>query len=182
MQIGHSLKSLFNVTQRHISGQMAEMTQFRHDINVSERANLCAIDEISVALDAALAQERERAEQEKARFTTDMVALIDALIEGQQSRWSTAVEQTRQGLATSQNKVQAGYQLVSRGLDTWAERETSFSKEILGNKDEVKKSIVDAAKVLSTLASTLNLYRLLTNVAILFKKAHDASMLRRSNS
>ena len=182
MQIGHSLKSLFNVTQRHISGQMAEMTQFRQDINVSERTNLSALDEVSVALDAALAQERERAEQEKAKFTTEIVALIDALVEGQQTRWSTAVHQTREGLAISQNNVQAGYRLVSRGLDTWAERETSFSKEILGNKDEVKKSIVDAAKVISVLASTLNTYRLLTSVAIRFKKAHDASMLRRLNS
>jgi hypothetical protein len=129
---------------------MAEMTQFRNDVNVSEKSNLSAIADVTAVLETALNQERKKAEQEKVKFTTEIVALIEALVDGQQTRWSTAVEQTRKDLVTSQSKVQSGYQLVSKGLDQWAERETTFSKEILGNKEEVKKSIVDAAKVLNS--------------------------------
>lgn len=143
---------------------MAEMTQFRNDVNVSEKVNLSAMADISGVLGAALNQERETAEQEKIKFTSEIVALINALVDGQQSRWSNAVEQTRKDLTTSQNKVQSGYQLVSKGLDQWADRETTFSKEILGNKEEVKKSIVDAAKVPRRLFVKLTENRLLSNV------------------
>jgi hypothetical protein len=100
-----------------------------------------------MALETALAQEREKAEQERAKLTGEIVSLISMMVEGQQARWSSTVDNARQDLAASQNRVQGGYQLVSKGLDSWAEREGSFSKKILVNKEEVKKSIVDAAKV-----------------------------------
>jgi hypothetical protein len=160
---------------------MAEMTQFRSDVNASEKINLSAMSDISGVLGAALNRERETAEQEKIKFTNEIVTLINALVDGQQSRWSTAVEQTQKDLATSQNKVQSGYQLVSKGLDQWAERETTFSKEILGNKEEVKKSIVDAAKVPQLLFNRLTINRLRSNVVRRFKPALDESMLKRSN-
>jgi hypothetical protein len=160
---------------------MAEMTQFRNDVNVSEKTNLSAIADVTAVLETALNQERKKAEQEKVKFTTEIVALIEALVDGQQTRWSTAVEQTRKDLVTSQSKVQSGYQLVSKGLDQWAERETTFSKEILGNKEEVKKSIVDAAKVRRLLFQRLTLNRLLSNAVQRSKRALDESMLKRSN-
>jgi hypothetical protein len=126
---------------------MAEMTQFRQEIAASEKTNVAAIGEVSVALETALAQEREKAEQERAKLAGEIVSLISNMVEGQQARWSSTVDNARQDLAASQNRVQGGYQLVSKGLDSWAEREGTFSKKILVNKEEVKKSIVDAAKV-----------------------------------
>jgi hypothetical protein len=160
---------------------MAEMTQFRSDVNASEKINLSAMADISGVLGAALNKERETAEQEKIKFTNEIVTLINALVDGQQGRWSNAVEQTQKDLSTSQNKVQSGYQLVSKGLDQWAERETTFSKEILGNKEEVKKSIVDAAKVPRLLFQRLTVNRLRSNVVRRFKRALDESMPKRSN-
>jgi hypothetical protein len=160
---------------------MAEMNQFRNDINVTEKTNLSAMADVSAILGAALNQERQTAEQEKLKFTSQIVALINALVDGQQNRWSNAVEQTQKGLITSQDKVQSGYQLVSKGLDQWAERETTFSKEILGNKEEVKKSIVDAAKVPQLLIQRLTVNRLRSNAVQRSKRALDESMLKRSN-
>jgi len=147
LQIGHSLKSLFDSTQRHLSGQMAEMTQFRQEVSVSERANVAGIAEISTALDAALSQERDKAEQERTKLADEVTSLIYAMVETQQSRWLSVVEHAKQDLASSQTRIQNNYSFVSKGLDGWAERESVFSKKLLGNKDEVKKSIVDAAKV-----------------------------------
>jgi hypothetical protein len=126
---------------------MAEMSQFRQEISASEKANLSALGDISGALELALAQEREKAEQERNKLTTEVVSLISAMVEAQQGRWSTAVDSARQDLAASQGRVQGGFQTVSKGLDSWAEREGIFSKKLLSNKDEVKKSIVEAAKV-----------------------------------
>jgi kinesin family member 11 len=126
---------------------MAEMSQFRQEISASEKANLSALGDISGALELALAQEREKAEQERNKLTAEVVSLISAMVEAQQGRWSTAVDSARQDLAASQNRVQGGFQTVSKGLDSWAEREGIFSKKLLSNKDEVKKSIVEAAKV-----------------------------------
>jgi kinesin family member 11 len=126
---------------------MAEMTQFRQEISASEKGNVAAIGEISTALEIALAQEREKAEQERAKLADEIVSLITNMVEGQQARWSSTVDGARTDLAASQSRVQGGYQVVSKGLDTWAEREGIFSKTMLSNKEEVKKSIVDAAKV-----------------------------------
>jgi hypothetical protein len=133
---------------------MAEMGQFRQEISASEKANLSALGDISGALELALAQEREKAEQERNKLTTEVVSLITAMVEAQQGRWSTAVDSARQDLAASKGRVQGGFQTVSKGLDSWAEREGIFSKKLLSNKDEVKKSIVEAAKV-SDLANLL---------------------------
>jgi kinesin family member 11 len=141
------LKSVFDSTQRHLTGQMAEMVQFRQEISANERANVSSIGEISSALENTVLQEREKAEQERKKLASEVVSLISAVLEGQHSRWSNAVEHARQDLSASQNRVQNGFQLVSNGLDGWAEREGTFSKRLLGNKDEVKKSIVEASKV-----------------------------------
>ena len=40
---------------------MAEMNQFRQEISASEKASVSDIGDISTALEAALAQEREKA-------------------------------------------------------------------------------------------------------------------------
>jgi hypothetical protein len=129
---------------------MAEMTQFRQEISATERANVSTIGEISNALENALLQEREKAEQERNKLANEVVSLISAVLEGQHSRWCNAVEHARQDLTASQSRVQSGYQLVSKGLDGWADRESTFSRKLLGNKDEVKKSIVEASKVYIT--------------------------------
>jgi len=126
---------------------MAEMTQFRQEISAAEKANVSAIGDISTALDLALAQEREKANQERAKVLDEVVSLITTMVEGQHARWSNTVESARHDLAASQNRVQNGFQTVSKGLDGWSEREGVFSKKMLSNKDEIKKSIVDAAKV-----------------------------------
>jgi len=147
LQIGHSLKSVFDSTQRHLTGQMAEMTQFRQEISANERANISSIGEISTVLENALLQEREKAEQERNKLANEIVSLVTTVLEGQHSRWSNTVEHARQDLSASQNRVQNGFQLVSKGLDGWSEREITFSKRLLGQKDEVKKSIVEASKV-----------------------------------
>ena len=126
---------------------MAEMTQFRQEISATEKANISTIEEISNALESALLREREKAEQERKKLANEVVSLISAVLESQHSRWSNAVEHARQDLTGSQSRVQDGYQLVSKGLDGWAEREITFSKKLSGNKDEVKKSIIEASKV-----------------------------------
>jgi hypothetical protein len=126
---------------------MAEMTQFRQEIAASEKGNVAALGVISTALETALVLEREQAEEERMKLTDEIVSLVSTMIEGQQARWSSTVDHVRTDLASSQNRVQGGYQLVSKGLDTWAEREGVFSKTMLVNKDDVKKSIVEAAKV-----------------------------------
>ncbi len=126
---------------------MAEMSQFRQDISASEKANISAIGDISTALETALAQEREKAEQERNKLTAEVISLINAMVDAQHGRWSTAVGNAKQDLSASQSRVQGGFQLVSKGLDNWAEREGVFSKTLLGNKEEVKKSIQVASKV-----------------------------------
>jgi kinesin family member 11 len=136
---------------------MAEMTQFRQEVAASEKANVSALGDLSTALEAALVLEREKAEQERNKLTTEVVALISAVLEGQHARWSDTVDHARQELSASQNRVQSGYQMVSKGWDSWADREGIFSKKLLGNKEEVKKSIVEAAKVYYSLVSLLNL-------------------------
>lgn len=136
---------------------MAEMTQFRQEVATSEKANVSALGDLSAALEAALAHEREKAEQERNKLTTEVVALISAVLEGQHARWADTVDHARQELSASQNCVQSGYQMVLKGWDSWADREGMFSKKLLGNKDEVKKSIVEAAKVYYSLVSLLNL-------------------------
>ena len=123
------------------------MTQFRQEISASEKANVSAIGDISMALEAALAQEREKAEQERNKLTAEVVSLINIMVEAQHGRWSTAVGNAKQDLSASQSRVQGGFQFVSKGLDKWTEREGAFSKSLLGNKDEVKKSIQQASKV-----------------------------------
>jgi hypothetical protein len=130
---------------------MAEMTQFRQEVSASEKANISAMGDISAALETTLAQEREKAEQERNKLTTELISLISAMVEAQQTRWSNAVENARQDLVASQGRVQGGYQIVSKGLDDWADREGAFSKKLLNNKEEVKKSIVEASKVIYSL-------------------------------
>jgi hypothetical protein len=158
---------------------MAEMTQFRQEISATERANVSTIGEISNALENALLQEREKAEQERNKLANEVVSLISAVLEGQHSRWSSAVEHARQDLSASQSRVQNGYQLVSKGLDGWADRESTFSKRLLGNKDEVKKSIVEASKVLHHFRFPN--CRLLIKAVLQFKKVQDGFMRRLSN-
>lgn len=126
---------------------MAEMNQFRQEISASEKASVSAIGDISTALEAALAQEREKAEQERNKLTAEVVSLINAMVEAQHGRWSTAVDNAKHDLSASQNRVQGGFQLVSSGLDKWTEREGAFSKTMLGSKDEVKRTIQHASKV-----------------------------------
>jgi len=126
---------------------MAEMTQFRQDLTLTEKANVSAIGDVSAALEMVLSQEREKAEQERNKVTAEVINLINTLVEGQHSRWSNAVDNARQDLSASQSRVQGGYQTVSKGLDGWAEREGVFAKKLRENKDEVKKSIVEASKV-----------------------------------
>ena len=123
------------------------MNQFRQEISASESANVSAIGDISVALEAALVQEREKAEHERNKLAAEIVSLINAMVEAQHGRWSTAVGNAKRDLSASQSRVQGGFQLVSKGLDKWSEREGAFSKTLLGNKDEVKKSIQQASKV-----------------------------------
>ena len=170
---------MFDTTQRHLSGQMAEMTQFRQEISASEKANVSALGDLSTALEAALAQEREKAEQERNKLTAEVAALISAVLEGQHARWADTVGHARQELCASQNRVQGGYQLVSKGWDSWADREGTFSKKLLGSKDEVKKSIVEASKVLHFLHRAYN--RLLISVVLLFRRVQDGFMHRLSN-
>jgi kinesin family member 11 len=158
---------------------MAEMNQFRQDISASEKANVTAIGDISTALEMALAQEREKAEQERNKLTAEVVSLINAMVDAQHGRWSTAVVNAKQDLSTSQSRVQGGFQLVSKSLDNWAEREGAFSKTLLSNKDEVKKSIQLASKV-----QHCGIYltiRLLISAELQSKTVPDEFMLKLSS-
>lgn len=153
---------------------MAEMTQFRQEISASEKANFSAIGDISVALEVALAQEREKAEHERTKLTAEVVSLINAMVEAQHGRWSTAIGSAKKDLSASQNRVQGGFQLVTKGLDKWSEREGAFSKALLGNKDEVKRSIQHASKVPN--CTDISNHRRLINVVRQFKRVPDVSM------
>jgi hypothetical protein len=126
---------------------MAEMTQFRQEMSASEKATTSYLEEISTALETTLAQEKEKTEQERNKLTSEIVALITTMLQGQESRWSSTFEKVREDLSASQNRVQGGYQMIAKGLDNWANRENAFSKKLLGSKDDVKKSIVEASKV-----------------------------------
>jgi len=126
---------------------MTEMNCLRQEVSASEKATISGIGDISVELEMALARELEKAEQERNKLTAELVSLVNAMVEGQTARWSNAFDNARQNLAASQSRVQGGYQIVSKGLDSWADREGAFSKKLLSSKDEVKKSIVEAAKV-----------------------------------
>jgi hypothetical protein len=158
---------------------MAEMTQFRQEISASEKANVSTIGDISQALAAALSLEREKVDQERAKLTTEVASLINAMVEGQQARWLSAVENVRQDLASSQSRVQGGYQLVSKGLDSWADREGAFSKKLLVNKEDVKKSIVEASKVTTLVPVTDN--RLRIDRVAPFKTAHEECTRKQLN-
>lgn len=158
---------------------MAEMNQFRQDISASEKANVTAIGDISTALETALAQEREKAEQERNKLTAEVVSLINAMVDAQHGRWSTAVVNAKQDLSTSQSRVQGGFQLVSKGLDNWAEREGAFSKTLLTNKDEVKKSIQLASKVQR--CGIYLIIRLLISAELRSKTVPDEFMLKLSS-
>jgi len=152
------------------------MTQFRQEVSASEKANVTAIGDISAALEATLAQEREKAEQERHNLTAEIQRMINTMVENQQGRWTSAVDHVKQDLSASQGRVQGGFQLVSKGLDSWQERESAFSKKLLNNKEDVKKSIVEASKVISA-GSNANC-RLLISAGRQFKIARDAFMLR----
>jgi DNA anti-recombination protein RmuC len=141
------LKGVFDTAQRHVSGQMAEMTQFRQEVSASEKANISAIGDISTALQRTLAQEKDKSEKERQKLAQEITSLVNAMFENQQSRWSNAVGSVRTDLSSSQGRILGGFQLVAKGLDCWAERENVYSKKLLSNKDEMKKSIVEASKV-----------------------------------
>ena len=159
---------------------MAEMTQFRQEVSASERANISAIGEISAALEAALAEEREKSEQERQRVEAEIQKMIDTMVDNQQSRWISAVDNARQALFASQGRVQGFSQIVTKGLDNWQERESAFSKKLVSNKEEVKKSIVDASKAL--LPSFDANGRVLTSAVRPFKRVQDAFMHKPSSS
>ena len=132
-----------------------------------------------MALEAALAQEREKAEQERNKLTAEVVSLINTMVDAQHGRWSMAVGNVKQDLSASRSRVQGGFQLVSKGLDNWAEREGGFSKTLLGNKDEVKKSIQLASKV-----QCCDIYltlRLLISAELQSKRVPDEFMLKPSS-
>ena len=158
---------------------MAEMTQFRQEISASEKANLSAMGDISIALETALAHEREKAEQERNNLTSEIVSLINAVLDGQHARWSAAVENAKQDLSASQSHVHGGYQLVSKGLDSWADREGLFTKKLLNNKDEVKKSIIEASKVCITMDYAYD--RRPTSAALQYRRVQNEFMRRPLN-
>lgn len=170
---------MFDGTQRHLTSQIAEMTQFRQEISASEKTNLSALGEISTALETALSQEREKADQERKKLTTEIVSMINAVLDGQYGRWASAVDTAKNDLVTSQTQVQGGYRLVSKGLDGWADREGAFSKKLLGNKEEVKKSIVEAAKVFQRFDYAK--HRLLVNMVLLFRRVQKGFMHKPSS-
>jgi hypothetical protein len=155
------------------------MAQFREEVSAASESSISAIGDISIALEAALALEREKAEQERDKFATEVVSLLNAMVEKQHARFFSTIDNAKQSLATSQNRVQDGYKIVSEGLGSWVERETVFSKKLLGNKDDVKKSIVDAAKVPQFCYCADN--RLLTSDAYPSKRARNGFMLRLSS-
>ncbi|KAL7274763.1 Kinesin-related motor protein [Rhizina undulata] len=142
-QLGKDCRSIFDEVQKHIISQKAEVEKLRVQLASATNAAASASTTAKSTLDTILAEERKRATDDRQSLITQITALINSTADEQDKRLTKRVKLVQDDMDIAKDELETAAKEYASGMDVWSEQEEVFSNELVVQREELKKKLVD---------------------------------------
>src|SRR5262245_23966321 len=127
--LGNDFKAIFEALVIHIHSQMEEANKLRTELQEAHRKTVESNEAATSMLEAAISEERQAAEMERASLLSQIKYLLDESGEKQANRLSGKVSNIRSNLETSRASLQQADLKHGQDMVQWAKQEEKLVEE-----------------------------------------------------
>lgn len=181
--LGKEFKITFDEFVKHLNQQQIEANNLRRQILDAGVALTDANKEASLSLAKVIAEEKNRATEERTNLINQITSLIQSQGEAQEKRLDARVVSIQEQIGLSNEAYHQQHERYDTSMDTWSGKETTLVENVHKSCENVKSKIKKDWTV--SLASQewyilANIFRRQTNKIRLFKQLRDLFMPRPS--
>ncbi|RPA75771.1 kinesin-domain-containing protein [Ascobolus immersus RN42] len=137
-RLGRDFRNLFDETQKHIVSQKAENETLRTELLTATSAALSANATAQSSLRDIVAEERQKAAEDRAHLISQITALINASGEQHDRRVAKRVGIVQMELGTSREELSEAETRFRQGMEQWEQREEQMKDTISQQKTKIK--------------------------------------------
>ena len=153
--LGSNFKQIFDGTQKHIHAQSGEIKKLKQELQVLSAKHAEQITESAAkARNAQIASSQVSSEQEEG-LLLQISEMIKTISHDRQAREQAAQNTFQESIKAAVASIQDDNAHISTAIDLWTNADEVFGRKLAGGKEEIKRSIVNSAKMANDRTGTM---------------------------
>ncbi|KAF3936602.1 Kinesin-3 [Dactylella cylindrospora] len=141
ISLGRDFKGMFDSCSKHLAMQTQKANELKLEVEAANKAAIAAQNSASDTIGAVLAEESQKAAQERQQLLNQITQLITSHAQEQDRRLVQKMSPVQAGLTTSGEKLSGATSTICDTMDQWAETEESFKHDLSTTRDNIKKKL-----------------------------------------
>ncbi|KAK6534484.1 kinesin motor protein cin8 [Arthrobotrys megalospora] len=141
ISLGRDFKAMFDSCSKHLAAQTQKANDLKLEVEVANKAAVAAQNSASDSIAAVLAEESQKAAQERQHLLTQITQLITTNALEQDKRLAQKMGSVQTGLTVSSDRLSSATNNVCNSMNQWSEAEEGFKQELSATRDNIKKKL-----------------------------------------
>ncbi|KAF3924673.1 Kinesin-1 [Arthrobotrys entomopaga] len=139
--LGRDFKGMFDSCNKHLATQTQRANELKLEVEIANKAALAAQSSTSDSIAAVLAEESQRAIQERQNLLSQITQMINTNALEQDRRLAQKMQSVQNTLSSSGKQFASATTTICQTMNLWAENEETFKQELSTNRDSLKRKI-----------------------------------------
>ncbi|KAK6350935.1 kinesin motor protein cin8 [Orbilia javanica] len=153
--LGRDFKAMFDACSKHLAAQTQKANDLRLEVEAANKAAVAAQSSASDSIAAVLAEESQKAAQERQQLVAQITQLIASNALEQDRRLAQKMGSVQTGLTVTSDRLSSATNSVCAGINQWSEAEEGFKQELSVTRDGIKKRLQTDALATEGRASSI---------------------------
>ncbi|KAF3903969.1 hypothetical protein ABW21_db0209337 [Orbilia brochopaga] len=155
ISLGRDFKGMFDSCSKHVAMQNQKANELKLEVEVANKAAIAAQNSASDTVAAVLAEESQKAAQERQQLLAQITQLITTNALEQDRRLAQKMGSVQTSLTVSSDRLSSATSTICNGMNQWAESEESFKQELSNTRDNIKKRLQSDAMTAETKTASI---------------------------
>ncbi|KAK6361826.1 kinesin motor protein cin8 [Orbilia blumenaviensis] len=139
--LGREFKAMFDSCNRHLAAQTQRALDLKLEVEVATKAAVAAQNSAADAVAVVLAEESQKAAQERQQLLAQITQVITASALEQDKRLAQKMGAVQTGLTVTSDRLSSATSNALTRMGQWAEAEEGLKQELGASRDLIKKKL-----------------------------------------
>ncbi|KAK6502834.1 kinesin motor protein cin8 [Arthrobotrys musiformis] len=153
--LGRDFKAMFDACSKHLAAQTQRANDLKLDLEAANKAAVAAQNSASDSIAAVLAEESQKAAQERQQLLAQITQLVATNALEQDRRLAQKMGSVQTGLTVLSDRLSSATNTIGSGMSQWSEAEESFKQGLSVTRDGIKKRLQGDALAAEGKASSI---------------------------
>ncbi|KAF3918968.1 hypothetical protein ABW20_dc0108397 [Dactylellina cionopaga] len=141
ISLGREFKGMFDSCSKHLAIQTQKANDLKMEVEASNKSAVAAQNSASDTIAAVLAEESQKAAQERQQLLTQITQLISTNALEQDKRLAQKMGSVQTSLNLSGDRLNSSTSNLCKTMNQWAESEETFKQDLSTTRDNIKKKL-----------------------------------------